>query len=343
MQRRKTVIMSLWSFVAVLGLLAPQALAAAPERTVATPQPPRAIAESKASKRVPVAGTDCQVFPDDNYWNTDISKLPVHRNNKNWKAAIGSRNLHPDFGSAGKGKVPYGIPITVVPGKKAGVKVKFYYGAESDKVKYPLNKKTKIEGGKKSTGDRHAIVVNAENCQLYELYDLRKNGKKWTAGSGATWSLNSNRLRPDTWTSADAAGLPILPGLLRYNEVKAGRVDHAIRFTAPRTAARHIWPARHSAGVGSAKSRPPMGARFRLKKGFKAKGYSKDTKVVIKAMKKYGLVLADNGSPWFFQGEADPRWEAELIRELKTIPASAFEAVDTSGLRRSKNSARVKK
>lgn len=339
MQRRMTAVATSLTLVAglVLALQAQSAGSAA--------QPAASATQSAAAPRADrptIAGTNCQVFPANNYWNADISKLPVHQYSKRWKKAIGTRTLHPDFGPAGKGEVPYGIPITVVSGKQAGSRVSFYYPSESDKVRYPLNSKTKIEGGPKSDGDRHAIIVNAATCRLYELYDLRKKGTKWTAGSGATWSLGSNKLRPNTWTSADAAGLPILPGLLRYSEVKAGRVDHAIRFTAPQTAARHIWPARHNAGSGSAKSRPPMGARFRLKAGFSSKGYSRDAKVVIRAMKKYGLVLADNGSPWFFQGEADARWGDQLISDLKRIPSSAFEAVDTSRLKVSKNSARVR-
>ncbi|GAA2241207.1 hypothetical protein GCM10010401_12430 [Rarobacter faecitabidus] len=335
MQRRVITL------AAALALAAGLSLVAQPGPPADAQAAPAAVLPAKGTGRATVAGTNCSVFPADNYWNADVSKLPVHRYSARWKKAIGKRDLHPDFGPAGKGEVPYGIPITVVSGKKAGVKVRFDYADESDRVRYPLNAKTRIEGGKNADGDRHAIIVNAKTCRLYELYDLRKRGGTWTAGSGATWSLRSNKLRPDTWTSADAAGLPILPGLLRYSEVKAGRVDHAIRFTAPATAARHIWPARHDAGSGSAKTRPPMGARFRLKANFSTKGYSRDAKVVIKAMKKYGLVLADNGSPWYFQGEADERWGERLISDLKTIPSSAFEAVDTSGMKRAKGSGRV--
>lgn len=297
-----------------------------------------ALVAAVKSKRKPVAGTKCTVFPDSNYWNADVSKLPVHKSSSTWRKAIGSRNLHPDFGPAGKEEKPYGIPITVVSKSAKKSSVRFYYPGESDRVKYPLSAKTKIEGG----GDRHAIIVDKSTCRLYELFDLSRSGSRWNAGSGATWSLKSNKLRKNGWTSADAAGLPILPGLLRYNEVKAGKVEHAIRFTAPVTAKKHIWPARHHAGSRSVKTHPPMGARFRLKKSFSTKGYSKEAKVVIKAMKKYGIVLADNGSGWFFQGEASTKWPSRLIRDLKRIPSSAFEAVDTSKLKRTSNSGRVR-
>jgi len=302
------------------------------------PGPSRASAVAAAtSTRKAVAGTTCTVFPDDNFWNTDISKLPVHPSSTRWRKAIGTRDLHPDFGPAGPGEKPYGIPITVVPRSAKKSSVRFSYPDESDRVKYPLSSRTKIEGG----GDRHAIIVDRSTCRLYELYDLSRSGTRWRAGSGATWSLTSNRLRTNGWTSADAAGLPILPGLLRWNEVRAGKVEHAIRFTAPVTANKHVWPARHHAGSRSVKTHPPMGARFRLAKSFSTKGFSKEAKVVIAAMKTYGIVLADNGSGWFFQGEASTKWPDRLIRDLKRIPSSAFRAVDTSRLEHTKNSARV--
>jgi len=314
------------------GLAASPAAAGDPGSATAS-----AVAAAAKSKRKAVAGTRCTVFPDNNFWNTDISKLPVHKSSKTWRKAIGDRNLHPDFGSAGKGEKPYGIPVTVASGSTKRSKVSFYYPEESDRVKYPLTSKTKIESG----GDRHAIIVRKDTCRLYELYDLSRKGSRWYAGSGATWSLKSNKLRKDGWTSADAAGLPILPGLLRWNEVKAGKVEHAIRFTAPVTASKHVWPARHHAGSRSVKTHPPMGARFRLKKSFSTKGFSKEAKAVVKAMKTYGIVLADNGSGWFFQGEATTKWPDRMISDLKRIPSSAFEAVDTSKLKHKKNSARV--
>jgi hypothetical protein len=211
--------------------------------------------------------------------------------------------------------------------------VRFDYAAESDRVRYPFGPDTRIEGGRSSSGDRHAIVVDRSTCRLYETWATRVRDGRWRAGSGATWSLNSNRLRPDGWTSADAAGLPILPGLLRWNEVKAGRVDHAIRFTTDVTSRHHIWPARHDAGSTDSRNYPPMGARFRLRSSYDASGLGARARVVVRAMKRYGLVLADNGSPWYFQGERNAHWPERLVADLKRIPAKAFVAVDTSSLR----------
>jgi hypothetical protein len=290
-----------------------------------------------------LAGTHCTVFPADNVWNTSIRKLPVDTHSAQWVTHIGGGDLHPDFGpSFGAQPVPYGIPITVVGGHHKTVKVHFSYASESDHVRYPLGTDTKIEGGKHADGDRHAIVVDRSTCRVYETFDTRHTAHGWAAGSGATWSLNGNHLRPKGWTSADAAGLPILPGLLRWSEVKAGYVGHAIRFTAPVSARRFLWPARHEAGGTSSSAYPPMGARFRLKAGFPIGHFSRDTRVVLRAMKTYGLILADNGSPWFFQGASSTHWPATLLDELKTIPAKDFQAVDESSLRRSANSARAK-
>ena len=254
------------------------------------------------------------------------------------------RSLHPDFGpSYGAQSVPYGIPITIVGDSHAKVRVSFDYAGESDHVGYPLGNDTRVEGGQYVSGDRHTVVVDRDTCRLYETWATRRSGAKWLAGSGATWSLNSNRLRPDTWTSADAAGLPILPGLLRYDEVAARNIGHAIRFTTDITDRRYLWPARHQAGSVSNSSYPPMGARFRLKASFViASSLRADTKAVLRAMKKYGLVLADNGTPWYFQGTTDSRWSSPLLDELKRIPAAAFEAVDTSSLMISPDSMRVK-
>jgi hypothetical protein len=280
-------------------------------------------------------------LPADNYWHADIRGLPVDGHSAQWLAAMGAstRKLHPDFGpSYGEQPVPYGIPITVVPAGHPRVPVRFDYDDESDQLGYPLGADTLIEGGTNADGDRHAIVVTADTCELFETFDTHSTASGWTAGSGAHWSLNSDALRPDGWTSADAAGLPILPGLLRWDEVAAGHVDHAIRFTTNATDASHLWPARHDASSRNDPSLPPMGARFRLKAGFDISHYSAQTQVVLRAMQTYGLVLADNGSPWFFQGAADTGWPDALISQLKTIPASAFEAVDTSGLRVSANS-----
>jgi hypothetical protein len=287
-----------------------------------------------------VPGTDCPTFPSNSYWHARIDKLPVHAASAQWMSNMHSTNaLHPDFGpSFGEQEVPYGIPITVVSSVPR-VAVAFDYADESDKVPYPLNADTAIEGGSSADGDRHAVIVDADSCTLFETWNTRKTSTGWTAGSGAVWSLKSNELRPQSWTSADAAGLPILPGLLRWQEVKAGRVDHAIRFTTDVTQKAFVWPARHQAGSTSSTTFPPMGARFRLKPGYSPVGYSAKARVVLTAMKHYGLVLADNGSPWYFQGDADPAWPAALVAELKRIPASSFEAVDASRMQVSPNSA----
>jgi hypothetical protein len=287
-----------------------------------------------------VPGTACPMFPPDNFWNARIDRLPTDTRSDSWMSHMHSSiNLHPDFGpSFGAQSVPYGIPITVVAGAPR-VPVTFEYADESDAVEYPLSSSTRIEGGQQSEGDRHAIVVDSETCTLFETWNTRQTKQGWTAGSGATWDLRSNVLRPRGWTSADAAGLPILPGLLRWDEVAAGRVDHAIRFTTNVTRRAFIWPARHQAGSTNDVAFPPMGARFRLRAGYSTVGHSKEAITVITALKQYGLVLADNGSPWYFQGTSDDEWPPSLVEELKTIPASEFEAVDTSSLRIRANSA----
>lgn len=273
----------------------------------------------------------CPVFPADNYWNTPVTDLPVHASSQAWVTAIGGDYLHPDFGGPS-----YGIPIAVT-GKKASTKVRFDYADESDGRRYPLGRSTRIEAG----SDRHAVVVDRKRCRLYETWNTRWSAGGWRAGSGAIWNLRSNALRPAGWTSADAAGLPILPGLLRWSEVRSGHVGHAIRFTAPTTAAAYVWPARHQAGDDP--GAPPMGARFRLRADFDLGPYSARTRTVLTAMKVYGLVLADNGSAWYFQGATSPRWPEELLDELKTVPAAAFEAVDTSSMMVSPDSGRARR
>jgi hypothetical protein len=292
-------------------------------------------------------GTNCPTFPNNSWWHARVNKLPVHARSAQWMSHMSpSRKLHPDFGpSYGEQPVPYGIPITVVAGSHAKVNVTFDYWRESDRIPYPLGADTLVEGGQWTSGDRHTIVVDRDTCKLYETWATRKSGNPvvWRAGSGATWSLYSNRLRPRTWTSADAAGLPILPGLLRYDEVAAGWIDHTIRFTTDVTDMRYLWPARHQAGGVNNVTYPPMGARFRLKASYLiAATLRADTKTVLVAMKLYGLVLADNGSPWFFQGTADTRWPEGLLDQLKQVPASAFEAVDTSSLMISYDSMQVR-
>jgi hypothetical protein len=307
------------------------------------PSPPPVRTAGSTGPVLP--GTSCPVFPADNYWHADISQLPVNTRSAAWLShmQVGTRHLHADFGPAlGAQPVPYGIPITVVNGA-ARVPVRFGYASESDRGPYPLSAATRIEGGSAAPGDRHAIVVDAKTCTLFETWDTHHYASGWYAGSGATWSLRSDALRPAGWTSADAAGLPILPGLLRYDEVRAGTVDHAIRFTTNVTDNSYVWPARHAAGSVRSTAYPPMGARFRLKASFRLAGYSRDARVVLQAMKTYGLVLADNGSPWFFQGTSDTRWGTAIIADLAKVPASAFEAVDTAPLQISPGSAAARR
>ncbi len=285
------------------------------------------------------------MFPADNVWNTNISELPVNMHSAAWLASMNSATtfLHPDFGP-NPGGYPYGIPFTVVTGNQPLVKVTFQYASESDNGPYPLGPDTPIEGGANSGGDQHAIMVDARTCTLYELWETQYSANGSTAGSGAIWQLRSNQLRPDGWTSADAAGLPILPGLLDFAQVEAAAatgqpITHAIRFTAQVTQSAYLWPARHSASSNSSPNVPPMGARFRLKASFDvaqfcgdSQSYCRDAKAVLTEMQDYGLILADNGSNWYFQGSALPQWPDALVSLLKQIPAQAFEAVDESCL-----------
>jgi hypothetical protein len=306
--------------------IAPSTAPKAPPPPPPTTHPPQVIAAGPT-----IAG--CPVFPADNAWNTDISNLPVDSHSASWLANSGgpSLRIHPDFGDSGT-SMPYGIPFIVTNSSHPMVNVTFQYADESDPGPYPFGPDTPIEGGAGSGGDQHAIMLDSSNCTLYELYDANYSPQGSTAGSGAIWNLRSDALRPSGWTSADAAGLPILPGLLRQDEVAAGLVRHAIRMTVQTTDKLFIWPARHQAGSVSDPSYPPMGARFRLKGSVDISHFSRDTQVVLTAMKHYGLMVADNGSNWYFQGAAQPGWDNAMLDELKSIPVSDFEAVDTSSL-----------
>lgn len=281
--------------------------------------------------RAPVPGTSCQVFPADNVWNMDVSRLPKHPKSRVWKRSshAGSTDLHPDFGPPA-----YGIPYDVVDAAHGDVTVDFDYASESDDGPYPFGPDITIEGG----SDRHALMIDGDTCTLYELFAARWNGGSPRAGSGAIFDLGSNALRPAGWTSADAAGLPIFPGLVRWDEVRAGVIDHAIRFTVGCTTRRYVWPARHQAGESDRRC-PPMGARFRLKRGFDISGFGPNAQVVLRAMRRYGMIVADNGSDWYFQGSIDEGWTNGLLDQLKQVPAGAFVAVDARGCRVSKDSA----
>ncbi|HEX6348401.1 MAG TPA: hypothetical protein VF160_03305 [Candidatus Dormibacteraeota bacterium] len=286
-----------------------------------------------------VPGSSCPVFPADNIWNTDISSLPVNAHSAAWLASSGATGgtlLHPDFGAP-----PYGIPFNVVGSSHATTNFTFEYPDESDAGAYPYGSDLLREG----PTDSHQLSINSDTCRLYETWATDYNGPS-TAGSGAIFDLTSNALRPAGWTSADAAGLPIMPRLVRRDEVQAGAINHAIRFTVAQTDTSYLWPARHQAGARSDPTLPPMGARFRLQAGYDVSGYGPEARVVLTAMKRYGLIVADNGSNWFFQGTMDAGWGSgpypQMIADLKRVPAAAFEAVDESSLMISPDSAQAR-
>ena len=282
-----------------------------------------------ASAGTPLPGApNCPIFPTDNVWNTPVANLPVNPQSATWLASMNSvaTNIHFVFGPT------FGMPFDVVSPSQPLVPIAFEFADQSDPGPYPLSADTPIQGGAGGTGDRHAIMVDPTTCNLYELYNAQYSASGSTAGAGAIWNLNSNALRPAGWTSADAAGLPILPGLVRYDEVQSGLITHAIRMTAESTDASYIWPARHESGSTSNPNLPPFGARFRLKASFNISGYSAQAQVVLRAMQQYGLILADNGPTWSFWGTSDTTWPQSLVNELDTVPSSAFEAVDESSL-----------
>jgi hypothetical protein len=294
-----------------------------PASPTPTPSPSPTLSPTPGPGSPQVGG--CEVLPADNVWNEPVSGLPVAGDSSTLIASIGaSTGLHPDFGSyAG-----YGIPFNLADASTPRYTIPFTYAGESDPGPYPVPASPAIEAG----SDAHLLVVDTATCTLYETWDTAPDGKGgWTAGSGAIWSLRSNALRPDGWTSGDAAGLPILPGLVRYDEVAAGFIGHAIRFTAVNTRNAHIYPARHDASSNSGLSVPPMGLRVRLKASYDISGLPSQALVIAQAMQTYGLILADNGSNWYFQGASDPRFSDDQLNALKGIPGSAFEAVDTTG------------
>jgi hypothetical protein len=277
----------------------------------------------------------CPLFPATSFWNQRVDALPVAAGSDAVVAAIGvDDHVHADFGSGLWDGGPIGIPVTVVRAGQAKTRVSFDYADESDRGPYPIPAGVKIEGGRASDGDRHAIVVDRDSCRLYELFSLYPRGKGWHAGSGAIFDLRSNRLRPAGWTSADAAGLPILPGLARYEEVASGRIRHALRFTVSRTRRAYVWPARHFASDLTDSSLPPMGLRLRLKRSFDVSRFPRQARIVLTALKEYGMVVADNGSDWYISGAPHPRWSNDDLHTLHDVPGSAFEVVDTTSLRR---------
>jgi hypothetical protein len=283
---------------------------------------------ANASHAPTIAG--CPVMPSNNAWNEDVSKLPVRRDSQtliNTISATGGKTmLHADFGGGGA----YGIPFIIVPAKQKKEPIHYTaYGDESSAGPFPIPPNAPVEGGASSDGDRHVLVVQSGTCHLYELYDAFWRGTHWDAGSGVNWNLTSNKLRPLGWTSADAAGLPIFPGLARYGETATGSIHHALRFTVEETQRGYIFPATHAASSSTNPALPPMGLRLRLKASYSLARFHGESLVILKALKRYGMIVADNGSSWYISGAADPRWNDNDLDQLKSVPGAAFEAVNT--------------
>jgi hypothetical protein len=291
--------------------------------------PASSPAASRHAVSPPTEG-GCPVLPASNPLNADISHAPVDPNSARYVASIGlGAHLHPDFGT----NPGYGIPYAVVGPGQPKVPIAFTeFGEESDPGPYPIPANAPVEGAGEP-GDRHVLVLQRGSCKLYELYAARRSGAGWAAGSGAVFNLRSNALRPAGWTSADAAGLPILPLLVRYPEVRAGRIDHALRVTVERTQRGYIRPATHLASSSSDPSLPPMGLRLRLKASYSLAGFHGQSLIVLRALKRFGLIVADNGSSWYLTGAPDPRWNDEDLDQIKRVPGSAFEAVRTGPIR----------
>jgi hypothetical protein len=276
---------------------------------------------------------NCQILPAEDPLNQEIADAPVNPNSAAYVASIGlSAHLHPDFGT----EPSYGIPYTVAGAGQKQVPIKFTaYGSESNPGPYPIPANAPIEGGgKKGHGDKHVLVVQEGTCKLYELYEAHRKGAGWAAASGAVFNLRSDALRPEGWTSADAAGLPIFPLLARYPELATGQIDHALRVTVPETQDGYIHPATHYASSSSDPSLPPMGLRLRLKASYSLAGFTGESLVILEALKRYGLIVADNGSPWFITGAPNPHWNDENLEQIKRVPGSEFEAVETGPILR---------
>lgn len=277
----------------------------------------------------------CPVLPHNNIWNTRVDSLPLHAMSAQYITSIGaSTGFHMDFGSGLWQGAPIGIPFVDVPGSQPLVPISFLYSDESDPGPYPIPPDAPIEGGPGGTGDRHVLVIDRDNCVLYEVYRAFPlgGGTSWDADSGAVYDMTSNQLRPETWTSADAAGLPIFPGLARYDEIVEGSIRHALRFTAPQTQRAYLWPARHFASSSTNPNLPPMGARARLRADYDISSFSAENQIILTALKQYGMMLADNGSPWYISGIPDERWDNDDLHELDVLQGSDFEFVDVSGL-----------
>jgi hypothetical protein len=290
--------------------------------------------EDELTRRSPDLG-GLRIFPPDNPWNTDISGYPVHPNSDAFVKSIGAdKSLHPEFGGPYWG-APSGIPYVLVSGDHPKVPIVWFkYADSSDPGPYPIPDNPPIEGGANSTGDRHVLIIDTDNRILYELFAARKTEEGWKAGSGAIFDLTSNKLRPMGWTSADAAGLPIFPGLVRYDEVVGrGEITHAIRFTAHCSQAGFILPATHHASPRNNPNYPPMGLRMRLKADYDISDFPEHVQVILRALKKYGMIMADNGGDWFITGAPDPRWDDEILATMKRVKGRDFEAVYTGPVR----------
>jgi hypothetical protein len=319
------------SLIAALGSCALVACSAA-ETAPSSETPPVAI--DSGAPGTPALGVGASLngrrpFPSDNPWNADISAEPVDANSPTLIASCGNSGLHPDFGTVWDG-APNGIPYVVVSGSQSKLPVSFMYSSESDPGPYPVPAGAPIEGGSSSTGDRHVLVVDRDNWKLYELYDAHpvNGGERWTAGSGAVFDLSSNALRPAGWTSADAAGLPIFPGLVRYDEaVEQSEIRHALRFTCPRTRRAYVAPATHWASANTDAALPPMGMRVRLRADFDVSPFPQEVRVILRAMQRYGMLLADNGSAWYVSGAPDSRWSDDKLATLSHLRSTDFQVV----------------
>ena len=311
---------------------------------VAAAGPASASASARAASAVTTSAA-CTIFPSDNIWHSPVNTVPLHRLSATYVRSIGpASHLHPDFGSGLIGGAPFGMPITTVTTSAAAVRIKFQYASESSVGPYRIPATALVEGGPRSTGDRHVIVWDTATCTAYELYAAHRLADgSWTAGSGAVYNLRFDGLRPAGWTSADAAGLPIIAGLVRYSEVANGRIDHAIRMTVPRTDLAYLWPARHYAAYGHNAALPPMGLRLRLKSSVSLAGLPPQARVIAQALKTYGAIVADNGSAWYIGGTQDPRWSNDQLNALKRFTGSNFEAIDESSLRMWTNSGRARR
>jgi hypothetical protein len=297
--------------------------------------PTRTPTRTPTATPTPHPAIPCALFPPDNVWNARIDALPTDVSSTTYVSTIGpAAGLHPDFGAGLWEGGPIGIPYAVVPTSQPLVAMTFGYADESDPGPYPIPADAPVEGGRQSSGDRHVLIVRSGGCNLFETWDSWPTPDgSWYAGSGARFDLTSHALRPAGWTSADAAGLPILPGLVRYDEVASGAINHALRFTVPQTRRAYVWPARHYASSLTGSQYPPMGQRFRLKASFDISGFSATNQVILTALKRYGMFLADNGSAWYLSGVPDERWDNDDLHLLQVyVHGSDFEAVDESAL-----------